>query len=109
MVQKLLNKAQRNSSAVSSLTAYLAFCRIRVTRVSAVFQCVAFMHCAFAGFIALDFVVRFVFARAHRVTIDFRVFRDDFDDPAARLALRRIPTDVIVQFEMLAHGCLLRG
>lgn len=61
------------------------------------------MHCDVFGFIALDFILRIVFASMARVSLVIGLFRMDLDDFAANLAGFRIPAHMVAHFKFRSH------
>jgi hypothetical protein len=57
-----------------------------------------------SGLIALDFVLRLLFARVMDVAFVVHVFDVHAHDFAADPASLRVPTYVIANFELLSHG-----
>ncbi len=64
------------------------------------------MDGAFAGFLAAHEVLRIVRARRNLVSFDLRAPREFLLDLAARLALRRVPLDVIADAKGTRHADL---
>lgn len=64
------------------------------------------MHCNMVSLIALDLILRIIFAGMMRVPLVVEIFRMHLDDPAADVPGLRIPGDVIAELEFLWHDGL---
>ena len=61
------------------------------------------MHCDMISLVALDLILRIIFAGVVRVPLVVEIFRMHLDDLAADVPGLRVPGDVIADFETSWH------